>query len=338
MGHTQGQSLGTPLARFEILRSRNCEEVVHRVSETLAPHRMELRTREGQLDTRMNRVEVGGLALSYIQHGVGVSIDTGVFEDRHLFFYDLSSDTKTEVLGKSFAVTAETAALYSPTCAAQITMGAKAKHLHLTLDRAAVEKHLETLSGVTVRGPIVFAPRVPPSRNCGALITGLMRLIIDNLDQGDHLLRNGLVVATLEDAILTALLTTHDHNQSLRFEARPPDLMPRQVRLVEDYIHANFDQPIMMKDFVALTNVSARSIHYAFRKYRGYSPKALLRSVRLERARERLLDPEIRQSVSRIALESGFEHLSRFSGEYRKKFGELPSQTLRKRELTRTLN
>jgi AraC-like DNA-binding protein len=335
MWYPQNYPDDVPLARFEVFRSFNCDEIVDQVSQALADHKMEVLRPGDKLDARMNRVELSRCALDYLELRAAVRVDTAIFEDRYLLYTDFGRETETEVLGNSFAVTAETAALYSPTCSAQVRHGANAKHLHLTLDRKALESHLETLTGVTVHGPVIFAPCLSLTTNGGALLKDLIRLHVQHLDTSDDLLRSPLVIANLEDTLMTTLLTFHSHNYSLRFEDTPPALVPRQVKLVEDYIHANADEPLTMQDFVALANVSARSIHHAFRKYRGYSPKSLLMSVRLARARERLLTADVGESVTGIALDCGFAHLGRFSLEYRKRFGESPSSTLRRRQSTR---
>ena len=102
---------------------------------------------------------------------------------------------------------------------------------------------------------------------------------------------------------MTTLLTGHRHSHAARLDGTPPALVPRQVKRVEDYIHAHADQPIAMQDLVTVAGVSARSIHHAFRQCRGYSPKALLRSVRLDRARERLLTAGAGENVTGIAFE-----------------------------------
>jgi len=68
----------------------------------------------------------------------------------------------------------------------------------------------------------------------------------------------------------------------------------------------------------------------AFRKARGYTPMEFLTDERLQSARERLLKSNFESSVALIALECGFINLGRFSQYYRKRFGELPSETLRK--------
>ena len=327
------QTDNTPLDRFEVFRSSDCEEVVHQVAQTLADHRMEVRNPSQKLACRMNRVELGACTMSYIQQGVEVSIDAGSFGDRYTLFTDLDSETNCETLGESIAVTRETAGLFSPVGSAHVSLGANAKHLHLTFERATIERHLENLAGVPFRGSLVFEPRFSLSTGGGALLNDLIQLHVRHLDAGNDVLHSPLVVANLEDALMTTLLSFHSHSHSVCFESKPPALVPRQVKLVEDYIYAYAEQPITMKDLVAVTNVSMRSIHYAFRRYRGYSPKSLLSFVRLDRARERLKTADVGENVTKIAFDCGFGHLGRFSADYSKRFGESPSQTLRRRQI-----
>ena len=59
-------------------------------------------------------------------------------------------------------------------------------------------------------------------------------------------------------------------------------------------------------------------------------PMAFVRERRLDEVRRRLLAGGREQtSVSNAALDFGFCHLGRFSADYRRAFGELPSETLR---------
>lgn len=53
-----------------------------------------------------------------------------------------------------------------------------------------------------------------------------------------------------------------------------------------------------------------------------------LRDMRFEQARRNLLMGASGDCVSRIALDAGFLHLGRFAIEYRRRYGESPSQTL----------
>jgi transcriptional regulator GlxA family with amidase domain len=55
-----------------------------------------------------------------------------------------------------------------------------------------------------------------------------------------------------------------------------------------------------------------------------------LRNARFEKAREALRRARPEESVTEIAMTLGFSHMGRFSVEYRRRFGERPSETLRR--------
>ncbi|MGC2655752.1 MAG: helix-turn-helix domain-containing protein, partial [Mycobacterium sp.] len=59
-------------------------------------------------------------------------------------------------------------------------------------------------------------------------------------------------------------------------------------------------------------------------------PVTHLRNVRLDSARRMLTQPSDGTSVTNVALAAGFSHLGRFSREYSRRFGELPSESLRR--------
>jgi transcriptional regulator GlxA family with amidase domain len=58
------------------------------------------------------------------------------------------------------------------------------------------------------------------------------------------------------------------------------------------------------------------------------TPKAYLKTLRLNAARRDLLGGGPRTTVTDVALEWGFLHFGWFSQDYRRLFGETPSQTL----------
>jgi transcriptional regulator GlxA family with amidase domain len=82
--------------------------------------------------------------------------------------------------------------------------------------------------------------------------------------------------------------------------------------------------------------VSDRSLHRLVRRQFGVPPMALLRRARLARARAMLQTSGPGMTVTVVALDCGFSHLGRFSTEYARRFGERPSQTLRRHRQTIT--
>ncbi|MEJ7806329.1 MAG: helix-turn-helix transcriptional regulator [Telluria sp.] len=76
--------------------------------------------------------------------------------------------------------------------------------------------------------------------------------------------------------------------------------------------------------------VSVRSLYAGFKEYCGVSPLQYLRMLRLDGARQALLNaPDCH--IASIAMHWGFGHLGRFSMEYKERFGESPSQSVRRR-------
>jgi len=60
-----------------------------------------------------------------------------------------------------------------------------------------------------------------------------------------------------------------------------------------------------------------------------------LRRARYRKVREALRDAEPEEHITEIAAKWGFTHMGRFSVDYRRQFGETPSQTLRRARTTR---
>jgi len=103
-----------------------------------------------------------------------------------------------------------------------------------------------------------------------------------------------------------------------------------QVRRAEEYIETHWNQPITIASIARATAASARSIFYHFKSSRGQSPMSFLKQVRLEHAREMLEKSGIGRSVTEIAIDCGFGNLGHFAGDYFKRFGERPSETLKR--------
>lgn len=107
---------------------------------------------------------------------------------------------------------------------------------------------------------------------------------------------------------------------------------PSFERLVQ-FIEENLKQDISVEQLAQLAHISPRSLYALFDKHLGTTPKHYIRQRKLERVRACLNDPGARvRNVTEVALDYGFLHLGRFSESYKSAFGELPSDTLRRRE------
>lgn len=98
----------------------------------------------------------------------------------------------------------------------------------------------------------------------------------------------------------------------------------------EEYIRANAERAITIGEIAQAAGVSARTLFEGFQRFRGTTPLAMLKNVRLERVYAELKQAGPSACVTTVALKWGFVHLSRFAQMYRSRYGELPSQTLRR--------
>jgi TolB-like protein/AraC-like DNA-binding protein len=122
---------------------------------------------------------------------------------------------------------------------------------------------------------------------------------------------------------------THGDWHSLHPETRA---LPRDVKVAIDHMRNCVSQPTCMADLVAVTGMPERTLRKHFRKFFGLAPLAFLRRLRLAAARDALLATSS-DSVTDIAARFGFTHFGRFSRDYRRCFGELPSTTRRREAL-----
>lgn len=105
-------------------------------------------------------------------------------------------------------------------------------------------------------------------------------------------------------------------------------------RMIE--ICNDLDGQIILDDICRSLNVSRRSLEVHALTHLGLTPHRYLRVKRLNQAYEALLRADPRTSlVKEIAANHSFYEVGRFSVEYRRHFGESPSETLKRAAFTR---
>ena len=96
-----------------------------------------------------------------------------------------------------------------------------------------------------------------------------------------------------------------------------------------DFMRANLHRDIYLDELARAARVSDRGLRYAFADLLGVSPTRYLALLRLHEASRRLSTGSAgRLSVKSVAMSCGWWDLSRFAANYRRAFGEHPSDTL----------
>ncbi|QHO71513.1 hypothetical protein ACH79_01640 [Bradyrhizobium sp. CCBAU 051011] len=109
--------------------------------------------------------------------------------------------------------------------------------------------------------------------------------------------------------------------------------LPRGVRRALDAMRANIGHTWRLTELAAIAGVSARTLQRQFLTFVGNTPRAVLREIGLECARRELLQGTPHTKIMDVSLRCGFPHFGRFSIAYRRRYGETPSQTLKRQEV-----
>lgn len=102
----------------------------------------------------------------------------------------------------------------------------------------------------------------------------------------------------------------------------------RIVRRFRSLLDASPEAALSIADLCETIGVTRRTLQNATQEVFGISPQHYLKAIRLNAFRRalKLREPQ-RESIGDVAARWGFWHLSQLAQDYRKLFGELPSQT-----------
>ncbi|MEM9934211.1 MAG: AraC family transcriptional regulator [Bacteroidota bacterium] len=97
-----------------------------------------------------------------------------------------------------------------------------------------------------------------------------------------------------------------------------------QQRNLKEFMMAHFDKALTSEDFAILTGRSVSSFRRDFKRLFGTTPHQWLKDMRLHRAYETLT--QMPKSSNELAHEVGYESVSHFISEFKKKYQLTPGQ------------
>jgi AraC family ethanolamine operon transcriptional activator len=130
------------------------------------------------------------------------------------------------------------------------------------------------------------------------------------------------------DLITRAVVSSRPQRERKPSLSRQRQLIGKAV----DYCASHEDEAIRINELCRELGVSERTLRFAFHSLTGMPPLAFLKTQRLNRIHRLLRKSDPAEVlVKQVAYPHGFSHLGQFSQDYRKLFGETPSETLRLR-------
>jgi AraC-like DNA-binding protein len=300
--------------------------------DLLGPHRVRpiVQPADDFLAT-FHAVLIRDITLGYLEFGTAVELDVQRLTDDHLVIVPATGTSTITNRGSTVEASPVLAAVPAPGTPMTLSCDGDAAHLVVRIAQSALHTHLSRLLGRTPERPLVFDLRFDISGGDASRWNFAVQMLHAELFDPQSLLLQGVGAGQLEEFVMSSLLYTLHSNYSDQLN-RQRQSTHRAVRIACDFIDRNLADPITVDDIARAAGVSVRTLQNLFAQQQGQTPTSYLKHERLDRARSDLADaPEGSGiTVTDTALRWGFTHLGRFATAYRSRFGESPSQTLRR--------
>lgn len=319
-----------PLAGHTAFRSSDLAQFRSYLSATYCAHRIHQRKSRAPLNAVHNWVPLTSMSLNYLQYGADVEIDPENFEEFYMLEFPQSGAVNLQYGNERLVNRPGRAVLLSPERRIRSRWSADCGQRMIKIAKSSVDRVASALLGRAPTRTIVFDPAVDLGSDPGMSIERLSNFLFDQHEAGPGVVGIKAVSQELEQALITALLLGLPNSASAALDARCSSATPHHVRRVVDYIEQHLADDICLAHLVELSGVSQRALYAGFERFIGMPPSAFIRNRRLDRARDDLERRDESLTVARVAMRWNFSHLGRFSSEYRKRFGERPSETLQR--------
>ncbi len=129
--------------------------------------------------------------------------------------------------------------------------------------------------------------------------------------------------AQIKEALCIDRVRGAEERQRVALQARFGTLQPKLSEAVT-LMEANLEEPLSTDDIAGLVGLSRRQLERLFKQYLGSLPSRYYLELRLQRARQLLLDTNY--SIVQVGLMCGFSSGSHFSTAFGALFGNTPRE------------
>jgi transcriptional regulator GlxA family with amidase domain len=136
------------------------------------------------------------------------------------------------------------------------------------------------------------------------------------------------VQAPVKELLCVDRVRGREERQRVALQARFGTLQPKLTEAVT-LMEANLEEPLSTDEIAQLAGVSRRQLERLFKQYLGSLPSRYYLELRLNRARQLLLDTNY--SIVQVGLMCGFSSGSHFSTAFGALFGNTPREERQRR-------
>lgn len=322
------------LAAFSRVFTTDIDEAADSIGRIFCPHALDpLQRTWPDFHALHNCAAFDGFSVNYVSYGGSVAIDPGCLDRFFLLQIPLHGSARISTGGREIEASAgRLASLLSPTMPTRMVWQDDCAKLILLVERQLVEERAAAFAekpGIDVE----FNPQVDLNTPFGFAIRSQIEYLVDLAEhRGPGQQLSPILAATLRDSVIGLLLTGQRHSLSDSIGRTIARLgpLPAVVRKARDYLEAHATEPLDLDRLARAAGIGIRSLQLGFQKHFGMSISDALLDIRLTHLNARLLRAMPGERVIDMAFDLGFTHPSRMASVYRARYGETPSETLRR--------
>lgn len=312
-----------------VFQHQDLGETCKSVGQIFKPHLLKIVQQQNDFHSSMHHLKAGRLSISRLEYSADVYIEPDHLEKFYLIQIPTQGYAEIEMNQQKFISYPQVASLISPEQSLKMRWHANSPQLILKIDKDDLLQHCRQHLPDAQQHPPIFEPKLDLSTQGGAYFFQLMRTLMDALACEQHPLHHPMAFKQFESSLFNALIYGQANSLLHQIDQyREKAISPYFVKRTEAYMRENLHANLTIEQLAEQAGVSVRTLFTGFKSFLNTTPMSYLKELRFEQAHMELLQNE-HVSVTDVAFKWGFSHLGRFSQEYKRRYGELPSCTRR---------
>lgn len=330
------RSRGVPpaLTSNEVFYSEDVREASKLMGRALSPLTLHVADEHlAGFAAGMHGVRLRNVSMLYFDLHVPASIDIPHHGKYFAVHMPMNGSALASHRGTTFEANSICSLVSSPGESLTMQLDTDSPQLVIRIEEPVMVAYLTRVMGRSLQHPLAFEPEFDLTSEAAMRWHAAVQLIHTEVFHAGSLVRRGQGIGAVEDLVMSSLLHLQPSNYVAEFTSpHRADKRGAVVQAAIDYLDDHLAEHITMSSVADAVHMSVRAVQQGFHEQLGMTPMTYLRERRLERVHEELMDaaPGDGVTVTAVAERWGFHHLGSFGAEYRRRWDESPSQTLRR--------
>ena len=299
------------------------------MSSICGDHRLETTYRD-TLDFQYDGLRLPNkhMTIGCIQYGANVAINISQLK-AYSISLPLNGKQSLNIRGEHYQSDQSNGLIVSNNDFQDLFIDKDCKKLQVVIPEQSMQLVLSDLLSHPVHESIIFNPNMDLALDqmIGAWWSNIQNFMLVKSQYTDFY---GLRMFSedYENFLIKALLLSQENNFSEALRDLSSQEVPVFIRNVKKFMIDHAHEMLSIEMILRVAGVSKSKLYDQFQYHYGMSPLVFLKKHRLQKVYKILSSSQQQDiSISKVAYDWGFSHLSRFSQEYREEFGENPSET-----------